>query len=100
MSPETGSSGRLPDGGRPGLGAHHVRVLAIPTAFPEAFAHAAGERLEIAEADEVPMMLRSGLPIDRYLTSGEIAAHLALGDRAFERWFRLGWARAAGDEGA
>ncbi len=94
----SGAAGGSRGSDRPGVEPHTLHVLAVPDTFPEAIAYEAGSRLAIAEADEVPMMLRAGLPIDQHLQPGEISAHLELGDRAFERWFRLGWSRAANDE--
>lgn len=92
---ETGAAGMA---AKPGLDPHYDVLIRIPVTFAECHAYTAGWRLFEAGEDEVPMLLRQGVPIDQYLEPLEIDARLELGQRAFERWFRLGWSRAAGEE--
>lgn len=84
---------------RPGLDPARLFTARIPFDWPEAVTFRAGDRLLLAGADEVPFLVRSGLPIVHYLTPDEIEAQAILGLSTWERWFRLGWTRAADDEG-
>lgn len=71
--------------------AQHV-TLSIPARWSEAVAYATGVRCARDELDEVPTLVRQGLPVERYLDLAEITAMLDLGPRIWERWFRHGWA--------
>lgn len=82
---------------RPALAPTTVEMIAVPARWPEAAAYRAGRRLAAAEADEVPMMLRQGLPVDVYLKSDELAAVVELREPVWSRWFSLGWATETSD---
>lgn len=83
----------------PGPSAYILRIP-ISSQWPEAVAWCCGLRLYQAGADDVPLLMRQGLPYVVRLEADEVEAHLLLGAETFERWFRAGWAAAAyRDEG-
>ncbi len=73
-------------------------TVTVPLYWPEAVAYATGRRLADGDADEVPMMLRQGLPIYMYLTGLETEALVQLPEPIWRRWFFLGWAHRTADD--
>lgn len=98
MGVEAGGSGPSRGSDRPGLDPHRFFAIWVPNTWPEVQAYGAGARLFVEEADEVPELIRTGGSLSGHLRPDELTAELVLGLRSFERWFRLGWSRAAGDE--
>jgi hypothetical protein len=89
---EAGGAERSRMAERPSLDPRYTFEILLPLDWPETHAYRCGVRLATTgEHDIVPTMLRQGLPIDQYLEPAEVAAHLTIGSRTFERWFRLGW---------
>lgn len=92
------SGGRRPGGG-PGPSAR-FGFTGIPPAWPECSAYRNAVRCFTEAEDDVPGILRTGGNILPYLDQSGVQAWTELGTASFERWFLLGWSRAAeGEEG-
>lgn len=93
---ETGEVGRSPMADRPTLGpGRHILTMAVPFGWPEAVAYRTGARLFGEGNDAVWVHIRGGQSLHQDLTPEELAATVTLGATTWERWFGLGWARAA-----
>lgn len=87
------SGGRRPGGG-PGPSAFNP-IKHLPLAWPECAAFRNAVLLFTEAEDDVPGILRTGGNVLSYLDQAGVAAWTELGTASFERWFLLGWSRAA-----
>lgn len=86
--------------GRPRPTLHTHAVVAVPKDWPEHLAYRTGVRLYVEGNDAVWVHIRGGHSLHEDLTPQELAAQVQLGTGHWERWFTLGWTRAAdADEG-
>lgn len=67
----------------------------LPPAWPECAAFRNAVRCFTEAEDDVPGILRTGGNVLSYLDQAGVAAWSELGTASFERWFLLGWSRAA-----
>lgn len=79
---------------RPGPSAR-FGFAGIPPAWPECSAYRNAVRCFTEAEDDVPGILRTGGNILPYLDQAGVQAWTELGTASFERWFLLGWSRAA-----
>ncbi len=89
---ERTTAGDVATGGR---GGRHVFAIAVPYSWPEAIACRTGARLYREGNDAVWIHIRGGQSLHEDLTPEELAPTVTLGSAIWERWFALGWSRAA-----
>ncbi len=80
-----------PGSGRASPAARTQIRLELPADWPEVIMFRAGYRLAGGDADEVPTLIRQGIPIDAYLSPDELGAMMALPELVWSRWLMRGW---------